>query len=113
MSATEKLETIVLQLPTVLDAALAAQAARSGQSKSDIVTAILQAHLILEVPSQTPDPGLSSRLTALQERLTQMEHNLAYYQLMIQKQNLKSAPVIPIADDGIEDEPDEVLEGFL
>ncbi len=106
------LETLVLQLPTALDAALAAHAARSGQSKSEVVTTILQAHLTLEVPHPKPDPALSDRLVSLQERLTQIEHHLAYYQLAIQKQNLKSTPPVTI-DDDIEDEPDEVLEGFL
>ncbi len=119
MTPTEQhaphLETIVLHLPTALDAALAAQAARSGQSKSDIVTAILQAHLTLEVPSQKSDSAWSDRLVALQDRLTQIEHHLTYYQLAIQKQRLSNPSFIATAadDDDIEDEPDEVLEGFL
>ncbi len=112
MKHPENLETIVLHLPTALDAALAAQAARSGQSKSEIVTAILQTHLALAIPSQGPDPILSDRLVALQERLTQIEHNLTYYQLAVHKQSLQ-ASVPLVIDEDIDDEPDEVLEGFL
>lgn len=109
------LETIVLHLPTALDAALAAQAVRSGKSKSDVVAAILQAHLTLEVPNPTPDPVLSDRLVALQDRLTQIEHHLTYYQLTIQKQSLSNPSLMAtgVDTDEIEDEPDEVLQGFL
>ncbi|WP_448562257.1 TraY domain-containing protein [Trichothermofontia sp.] len=110
------LETIVLQLPVALDAALAAQAARSGRSKSEIVTAILQAHLSLEVSKLDPDPILSTRLAALQERLVQIEHHLSYLQLDSRKPALpvtsRVMPSLAVEDD-IEDEPDEVLEGFL
>lgn len=112
LSMGTQLETIVLQLPVALDAALAAQAARSGRSKSEIVAALLQAHLTLDLPKPEPDPLLSDRLVALQERLTQIEHHLTYYQLLFQKQPLKAPPPFPI-DDDIVDEPDEILEGFL
>lgn len=109
------LETIVLHLPTALDAALAAEALRSGRSKSEIVTAILQAHLTLEVSHPNPDPVLSDRLVALQDRLTQIEHHLTYYQLAVQKHRLSHSPLLATVTDAdeIEDEPDEVLEGFL
>lgn len=112
LSMGTQLETIVLQLPVALDAALAAQAARSGRSKSEIVAALLQAHLTLDLPQPEPDPLLSDRLTALQERLTRVEHHLAYYQLLSQKHSSKAPPPFPI-DDDIVDEPDEILEGFL
>ncbi|MEM8602374.1 MAG: hypothetical protein AAGF24_00875 [Cyanobacteria bacterium P01_H01_bin.121] len=108
-------ETLLIRLPTPLDAALATAAAQIGKSKTDVIITALQQHLQGVQPGthvQTAQAPLVEQLRKLEQRLIRLEQQTEAASRLEAMPSSPSAAAEAEFDDEY-DEPDEILESFL
>ncbi|MEB3273259.1 MAG: ribbon-helix-helix protein, CopG family [Prochlorothrix sp.] len=122
-------ETLTLQIPTSLDAQLAQAAASQHRSKSELVLEALAQYLSQDRTVATAldrlEKSLTQRFFALETKFTVLERQVSVSQSAAVDRRGYSAAVTPAIDptaeqidddeldDGIDDEPDEILWDFM